>query len=229
MRWDQLRTVGCFLVAFSALAAPAGADTITYHTAVNASDGIFADLIPRGSPMEISYTIERSANDTDPNPQVGDYPTAVTNLSIAFTSQGYTVNAGPSGSARVLNNVVGQPSGQVSDQVSLVGGPIMSSNLPIEGQFQIGLVFLSEFVDPPAEPFMIDSDELPFFRLSPNDAFLAVESATATGSVEFTVIAFPTDDGCTVRASDRTGKIGAGILLLPALLLWSLRRRSSRV
>ncbi len=231
MRGDQLRNVGCVLVAISALATPVWADTISYHTAVTFSHGIFEGIVPRGAPMEISYTLERSADhDTLPEaPETGFFPASVTNLTVSFPSVGLSVNAGRSGSTSTNNNVVDQTTGRVSDQVTFTGGPIMSSNLPIDETFEISVVFLSEFVDPPAEPFMIDSDELPFFRLSPNDPFVLVETASGLSSVQFTVLNFPSDDGCTIRASDRTGKIGAWMLLLPALMLWSAGRLSRHV
>lgn len=243
MHWEKVWTVGWFLILSSCLAAPVAAVTISYDAMVTFADGPQSAVFPGGETLAISYTLDPLAADSNGDPRRGFFNNAVLSLSVSFPTIGVSAVAGAAGLAQTFDNVVDAPSGTLSDQVFIFGGPISSTSL-LGGELisSIEIDFLSHFVALPAEPMMLDSDALPLFELVPADAFVqlhtnsgvtvvnfALSTATASPSVAPTPTATPSPTvtpkrstgggGCAIDVSDRTVLGNAWIILLPALVL----------
>jgi hypothetical protein len=86
--------------------------TISYDAVVTYSWGLHATVFSVGDEVVISYTLDPSVADINPNPGdpvAGSFPNAVLALSVSFPSIGVSAVAGAAGKAQTFDNVVDTP------------------------------------------------------------------------------------------------------------------------
>jgi len=213
--------LGCFLLA--TLALPVSAHAISYKVLVTASDGpldgVFLDLVT----LKINYELDPNVPDSSADPNTGIFPDAVLSLSVEIPGIDGFVAAGPAGPVETEVNLVAPVSGDLYDAASFAGGPITSSNLVLQVT-SLEVDFLSDLVAPPAEPKMLDGDELPTARLFYKEGILLLGSGAGLTRVTFEPVDTIEDDGCAIASPGRdASRAGAWLLLLPALLVWTRR------
>jgi hypothetical protein len=161
--------------------------TISYDAAVTFASGPHAASFSAGDPLVVSYTLDASVADVNADSSNGLFFKALQSLSVSFPGRGVSAVAGGGGTVQTFNNVVDASSGKWSDQVFFIGGPISSSSsLDGEPIDFIEVDFLTDFLVPPDEPFMLASDALPLFRLVANDRFMFLHTSSGFTSVHFT-------------------------------------------
>ncbi len=223
--------LACCLLASVLAVAPAVAGAVSFEARVERASGPHAELFPAGAAVSIDYDLDSGAPDIEPDPRRGFFPAAVEFLAVSFPGLAIDVAAGPAGPVQTFDNAVTDDGSLASDQVFIFGGPVTADSVlggePIE---KLEVDFLSDFVAPPAEPMMLDSDALPLDALPLTDAFVYLRTASGVTYVNLAA-ALPAsgndDDGCAIGRRDGVGFGSAWPLLVPTLVLW-LRRRGGR-
>ena len=83
-RGARLLAAASLLVAMVAVANPVQAAVVDY-TATGTITSSFVSAIPVGSLMTVSYSVEDTARDIEPDPAFGHYDNAITSLSVTFS------------------------------------------------------------------------------------------------------------------------------------------------
>ena len=163
-----------------------GQMVFTYEGVVTSANGLHAAVFPAGETVRVTYTLDPTATDSNGDPSRGLFHDAVLSLSISFPGLGVFADAEVTGLAQTFNNVAAPTSGQLSDQVFIHSGPILSASL-LGGETitQTEVDFLSDFVTPPSEPLMLSSDALPLFSLPMTDSFVILRTSSGTTFVHF--------------------------------------------
>ena len=171
------------VVIMIASATVAISQTFSYDAEVSTSSGPHSSLFPTRSRALITYTLDPTVADTNPDPSRGIYSGAVLSLSVNFPDLGIFANAGAAGLAQTFNNA---GTCKISDQVFFFGGPISSaSTLGGEVIQSVEVDFLSKFVVEPDTPFMLSSDALPTMRLPLIDSFVRLQTVNGNTFVHF--------------------------------------------
>lgn len=225
LRWGRVWTLGCFLLA--TLVAPVGAEARSYKVIVTSSEGPLSGTFLELMTMQIAYSLDSSAPDSDGDPDRGVFAGTVLSLSLDVPGIRASVVAGSAGTAQTFDNAVDEASELLSDQVFFIGGPISSSSLPGGEQVtSMEVDFLSDFVAPPAEPKMLDGDALPTYELRYAEGLLILETSGGTTTVRFEPVDSIQDSGCAIGSSEHSALGGGWLVLLPALLLWGRRHKA---
>ncbi|HEY7169771.1 MAG TPA: hypothetical protein VH417_02930 [Vicinamibacterales bacterium] len=166
--------------------------TISYSASVTSASGADATAFSPGDSLSFSYTLNPAVADTNSDPGAGVFPNAVTSLSVSFPGRGVAATAGAAGPVQTFDNVIDGGTGNWSDQIFIIGGPISSSTLlggsPID---YAEIDFLSGFLVPPDEPVLISSDAIPLSRLNGLQNFVILHTANGDTFVNFNVIETP--------------------------------------
>ena len=158
--------------------------TISYDVEVTSTGGgPHASLFPIGQRLLVTYTLDPAATDSSADPARGVFSNAVLSMSISFPGTPISASTGAAGTAQTFDNV---GACQVSDQVFIHGGPIISAT-PLGGENvdSVEVDFLSDFVVTPNVPFMLSSDALPLSPLRFHDAFVIFRTASGNTFVHF--------------------------------------------
>lgn len=177
------RTSLLALALASAFAAPAFAEqvTISYQGVVTNSSGAQPAPFAAGQEITVSYTVETSAADSDPNPANGVFHGGLVALRITIPAAGVDAQVG-TGTVQTFDN----DAGTNSDQVFFYGNATAGS---LEGMplTRAEVDFLDFDAGPGGFPIMISSQDIPTDPLVSNDSFAILYTSAGYTFVNFLV------------------------------------------
>ena len=172
----------------SAFAAPALAEqvTLSYQGVVTNSSGAQSAPFAAGQEITVSYTVETTAADSDPNPGNGVFHGGLVALSISIPAAGLDAQVG-SGTVQTFDNEPANNSDQAffygdATSGSLLGMPLTRAEVD----------FLDFEAGPGGFPIMLSSQDIPTDPLVSNDSFAILYTSAGYTFVNFLV---PVPDG----------------------------------
>ena len=175
------RTPILALALASVLAAPAFAEevTISYQGVVTRSSGPQAALFVAGQEVTVSYTVETTAVDSDPDPGNGVFHGGLVALRITIPAVGVDAQTGV-GTVQTFDNIVDTN----SDQVFFYGNPTAGSldGLPLT-RAEVDFLDFREVSE--GLPAMISSQDIPTHPLVTDDSFALLGTSAGTTFVNF--------------------------------------------
>ena len=163
------------LALASAFAAPAFAEqvTVSYQGVVTNSSGPQSVLFVAGQEVTVSYTVETTAADSDPNPDYGVYHGGLVALRVTIPAVGVDAEVG-TGTVQTFDNIVDTN----SDQAFFFGNALAGN---VDGlAINSAEVDFLDFHDGPGLPLMLSGEAIPTDPLVTN----------ATGTVSLVATAF---------------------------------------
>jgi len=196
MRSALWKVVMALLLAVS-LPSRAGSVTQDYVGSVSALFGPQSAVFQLGETIQVSYSLDTSVMDSNPDPGIGLFFGALQGLSVTLPRLGLTVAVGPGGTVQTFNGEPLVPGAIVSDQVFFRGGPgaagggnfIGNPVLDGAGLVALEVDFLSNFSTTPST--MLSSDALPSGRLAVIRPFVIFGTTAGGTFVDFQVAQVP--------------------------------------
>lgn len=183
--------------AFGAMDASAAEVKVVYKGVVTSSYGAHASSFQVGQTINVSYVLETSTADSNPDPHVGVYVNGLKEMRISVEGSGVDAVTGIGGAVAYNDLMNPDP----SDQVSFTGYAASGSlaGLPIN----FVALYFGEYTYPGDIPLMITSDLIPtapLFPLNSNAQFL-----TTAGWTGVRFLAEPADPAPTCNSEGFTG------------------------
>lgn len=171
------------LALASVVAAPAFAEQVThsYQGVVTRSSGPQSALFVAGQDVTVSYTVETTATDSDPNPDYGVYHGGLVALRITIPAVGVDAEVG-TGTVQTFDNIVDTNSDQVFFYGNATAGSV--GGLPLA---RAEVDFLDFDAGPGGFPIMISSQDIPTDALVTDDSFAIFYTDAGTTFVNFLV------------------------------------------
>lgn len=171
------------LALASVFASPAFAEqvTISYQGVVTRSSGPQSAPFAAGQEITVSYTVETTAADIDPNPGNGVFHGGLVALRIAIPAAGVDARVG-AGTVQTFDNDVGSNSDQVFFYGSATAGSL--EGMPLTWA---EVDFLDFDAGPGGFPIMISGQDIPTNPLVSNDSFAILYTDAGYTFVDFLV------------------------------------------
>lgn len=176
------RTAVLALALASAFAAPAFAEqvTVSYQGVVTNSSGPQSALFVAGQEVTVSYTVETTAADSDPNPDYGVYHGGLVALRVTIPAVGVDAEVG-TGTVQTFDNIVDTN----SDQAFFYGNALAGN---VDGlAINSAEVDFLDFHEGPGLPLMLSGEAIPTDPLVTDDSFAIFRTAAGTTFVNFLV------------------------------------------
>lgn len=171
------------LALAAALAGPAlsAEVTLSYEGVVTEASGAQAGLFSAGQEISVTYTVETTAPDVDPNPGNGVYHGGLLSLRITIPAAGVDAQVG-TGTVQTFDNEPGANSDQVFFYGDATAGSLAGSTL-----VRAEVDFLDYEPGPAGFPIMLSSPAIPTDALVTDDSFAIFYTAAGTTFVDFLV------------------------------------------
>lgn len=171
------------LAVASVFATPAFAEqvTVSYQGVVTRSSGAQPGPFAVGQEITVSYTVETTAADIDPNPESGVFQGGMVALRITIPAAGVDAQVGP-GTVQTFDNANGGTSDQVFFYGNATGGSLLGMPLT-----RAEVDFIDDEAGPAGFPIMLTSDAIPTQPLATLDSFAILYTDAGYTFVNFIV------------------------------------------